>query len=1242
MVSSLSSVWAVVMGSAIALSPIAIYAQSIIPSNDGTNTQVVPLGDRFEIQGGSFSGDGANLFHSFEQFGLDANQIADFLANPQVQNILSRVVGGNPSEINGLIRVTGSDANFYLMNPAGIIFGPNAQLDMFGDFTATTANGIQLGDRWFNATGFNDYATLLGSPGALAFTMSQPGSIVNGGNLGVQPGQNIALIGGTVVSTGTISAPGGQIVISAVTGQNIVRIEQPGNLLSIELEVPTGNVPPDVPFSIASLYDLLTTGNGYELGLSTNADGEVLLTVTDTPIQGGDAVVRNIGGENALLSATNNLTLVESQLLTEGNLQLLAGNTVFARDTAANPFLAQAGGDLYIQGNQEIDILTLNHPITPFQSNGDLSLVSDGNISGDARYRSGGNFEIRNLSGGPGNFISLYDPIITSGGDVRLGDYTGVALKIEAAGSIFAGDITITGPDTLLDAATFGTDPDFNTLINSAAFIARAGVIPNNAPNVPQATGGTIFNNPGTQTTPAQIRVGDIDTTSPTFSQSGGPVILQAPGDIETGDINTSDTLTTAQGGDISINSGGEVTTGNLNTSARSQNNSAIAGNINITATDDITTRNINASARGTTATGGSLSLVSGENLQTGNIDTAAVASDGNANGGNVRLQADDRLQTQNIDGSARAVDGDATAGNLTLQGGSRIDTNNLDASARVRIATSTILQFARGGQLNFNARDRISTNNVNVSARVIGNGVTQGGTVDFNSRDIITGNLDVSDDSDNPSGRIRLQGNGIIANQGINAPGSQISINTNNNREIQPDAETLPPTLPEILAQSLSCTNPNASLPRVEQIYTNEYTNYFGRSQPESTLSLSNLCDTLAFVADRTEITPAIVYAHFVPVEPDSRRKQAPDEQLELILVTAEGQFVSQRPLGATREVVEALALEFIAEIADIEKAEFEPLSYLPSAQQLYQYLIAPLDGELQKQNVENLVFIVDETLRSLPLAALHTGKNPQNPESGQFLVERYSLSLMPSLNLTDLRYTDIRDARVLAMGASEFAPEQSQTPLPFVPLELAVIPEQPWQPDEFLNEEFTRRNLIEQRNAEPYGIIHLATHAAFQPGSPDNSFIQLWDDKLRLPEVRNLRWNDPRVSLLVLSACQTALGDREAELGFAGLAFQSGVKSVLGSLWYVRGEGTLHLMAEFYNQLSQGKIKAEALQSAQMAMLQNRVRVDAEGRILLDNEPVFLTNGQPLQIELEFSGQANLPHPHYWAGFTLIGSPW
>jgi len=113
-----------VLLSAGAIAP--VHAQTITPANDGTGTIVTPNGNRFDIGGGSLSGNGANLFHSFSQFGLSANQIANFLANPNLQNILARVTGGNPSVINGLLQVTGGSPNFFLVNPAGIVFGTGA------------------------------------------------------------------------------------------------------------------------------------------------------------------------------------------------------------------------------------------------------------------------------------------------------------------------------------------------------------------------------------------------------------------------------------------------------------------------------------------------------------------------------------------------------------------------------------------------------------------------------------------------------------------------------------------------------------------------------------------------------------------------------------------------------------------------------------------------------------------------------------------------------------------------------------------------------------------------------------------------------------------------------------------------------------------------------------------------------------------------------------------------------------
>ena len=173
-----------------------VVAQSITPNDDGTGTVVNTEGNTVQIEGGSLSADGKNLFHSFEQFGLSESQIANFMSNPKIRNILGRIDGGDPSVINGLIQVLGGNSNLLLMNPAGIIFGESAQLNVPGDFTATTATGIGFADNlWFNAVGENDYQTLVGTPSTFAFDTSSPGAIINGGSLSLAKGSNLTLLG---------------------------------------------------------------------------------------------------------------------------------------------------------------------------------------------------------------------------------------------------------------------------------------------------------------------------------------------------------------------------------------------------------------------------------------------------------------------------------------------------------------------------------------------------------------------------------------------------------------------------------------------------------------------------------------------------------------------------------------------------------------------------------------------------------------------------------------------------------------------------------------------------------------------------------------------------------------------------------------------------------------------------------------------------------------------------------------
>jgi filamentous hemagglutinin family protein len=244
----------------------AIAQTSPVPAADNTGTAVNQTGNTYNITGGQRSGDGANLFHSFQEFGLNAGQTANFISAPEINNILGRVTGGNASIINGLIQITGGNSNLFLINPAGLIFGPNATLNIPGDFTATTATGIGFNAGWFNAFGSNKYSALIGEPSAFAFSISQPGAILQSGNLTLNPEQNLTLLGGTVVNLGNLTSPGGNITIAAVPGENLVRINQENHLFSLELPLCTTanchnstNQPPQ-NFQPLDLPSLLTGG----------------------------------------------------------------------------------------------------------------------------------------------------------------------------------------------------------------------------------------------------------------------------------------------------------------------------------------------------------------------------------------------------------------------------------------------------------------------------------------------------------------------------------------------------------------------------------------------------------------------------------------------------------------------------------------------------------------------------------------------------------------------------------------------------------------------------------------------------------------------------------------------------------------------------------------------------------------------------------------------------------------------
>jgi CHAT domain-containing protein len=225
--------------------------------------------------------------------------------------------------------------------------------------------------------------------------------------------------------------------------------------------------------------------------------------------------------------------------------------------------------------------------------------------------------------------------------------------------------------------------------------------------------------------------------------------------------------------------------------------------------------------------------------------------------------------------------------------------------------------------------------------------------------------------------------------------------------------------------------------------------------------------------------------------------------------------------------------------------------------------------------------------------MAVLHDGK--------EFLIEKYAIAYTPGLNLLDSKPLARGKISALKAGLSEpreITLSSSTTPLlfsalPFVKQELEAL-QSNVAGQLLLNQDFTTATIQKEINSIPFPVVHLATHGQFSSNEKD-TFILTWDDRLNVNQLNTLLRSREEIGrnpieLLVLSACQTAAGDRRAALGLAGVAVRAGARSTLATLWLVSDEGTAELMTRFYQELTNPTIsKAEALRRAQVALLKN-----------------------------------------------------
>jgi filamentous hemagglutinin family protein len=482
---SFVSLWLSVLGGL--LCGQAGWAQSIV----GQDVTIVDsTGNSSTITGGTLSGN--NLFHSFAQFGLNANQTATFqLSNPQIANIFARVTGGNPSVLDGNLAIGGTP-NFYLMNPAGVIFGPNFQFPAGLPMTATTANGIMFGNQWWSAIGVNDYAALTNEPVAFGFTTAQPAAIINRWVSGASP---LTLIAGTVISptdttvpkgiAGTVNSstdsivPNANITMAAVPGNRLVRITSNQSLLGLEIRpFAAGELGPQTgPNSVPSLAQLITGPgpNGGTVGdatdLRVNADGTILLS--GASLSAGDIYTGKLIAASVVIGApTGNVTVATIESYGAG-ININAGKRFQAIGS-------QLYTDLFPDANQAIYAsIVLRKPQSEPLPVDRLSIVYGGanrltmdmQFVGSQPFRAGSSSGISPI---PANMSGTASAIVGPGSSSDEGQ-TGGGLVIAYANQTFGTDEMLSGGFGLAPL------PDPNSTISP---------LPDNQPANNQSSGG--------------------------------------------------------------------------------------------------------------------------------------------------------------------------------------------------------------------------------------------------------------------------------------------------------------------------------------------------------------------------------------------------------------------------------------------------------------------------------------------------------------------------------------------------------------------------------------------------------------------------------------------------------------------------------------------------------------------------------------------------------------------------------
>jgi CHAT domain-containing protein/Tfp pilus assembly protein PilF len=345
-------------------------------------------------------------------------------------------------------------------------------------------------------------------------------------------------------------------------------------------------------------------------------------------------------------------------------------------------------------------------------------------------------------------------------------------------------------------------------------------------------------------------------------------------------------------------------------------------------------------------------------------------------------------------------------------------------------------------------------------------------------------------------------------------------------------------------------------------------------------------------------------------------------EDRIELVLVTAYSPPI-RRSISVKRE---QLNQEIVKFRRALQNPELDPKE---SANQFYKWLIKPIENQLIQAETKTILYAPDGQLRYIPLAALFDGK--------QWLVQRFQINNITAATLSNFNAIPKPNPRILAAAftTGNYTVKAGNrqlvfSGLPFAAQEVKKLAEIVPNTSQILDNDFSPATIIPRLNE--YNIVHLATHAAFLTGSPEDSFILFGNGEfVTLRDVET--WSLSNVDLVVLSACETGvggkLGNGQEILGFGYQMQLAGALASISSLWAVSDGGTQALMDAFYLALKPGNItKAEALRRSQIALITGNYQASTKQQQLIIKPA---TPSNTIQ---------QLTHPYYWAAFILIGN--